>query len=96
MKIFSLFNPESPSASGYVVAVAEAPLIYLAKFSGVGYGNNSGVKIVAFFIFPLIFIFPWTKAFYGFNLPKQTYSKSSSPITKEASASLVSPGTTLP
>jgi hypothetical protein len=36
------------------------------------------------------------KAFYGFNFPKQTYSKSSSPITKEASAVLDSPATTLP
>jgi hypothetical protein len=31
---------------------------YFALFSGVGLGNNSGVKRVAFFIFPLIFIFP--------------------------------------
>lgn len=36
---------------------------YLAMFSGVGAGNNWGVNLVAFPMFPLIFIFPVMKAY---------------------------------
>jgi len=34
---------------------------YLAKFSGVGFGKRSAVKELAFFMLPLIFIFPYNK-----------------------------------
>lgn len=70
--------------------------MYLAIFSGVGGGNNSGVNIVAFFMFPLILILPVMKAFYGLSFPKQTASKSSSVIVKVASAYLSSPTLTHP
>lgn len=58
---------------------------YLAKFSGVGGGNNSGVNKLAFFIFPLIFILPYKKATDGYKVPRQTFSKSASVIEKMAS-----------
>jgi len=58
----------------------------LAIFSGVGGGKRSGVNLVAFPKFPLIFIFPYKKAFCGLSLPVQIPSKSSSNIVKVASA----------
>jgi len=57
-------------------------------FSGVGGGKRSGVNLVALAIFPLIFIFPVMKAFYGFKVPLQTPSKSASVIVNVESAFL--------
>jgi len=71
-------------------------LEYLATFSGVGGGNNSGVNNEAFFIPPLILILPLMKAFYGLRVPKHTASKSLSVIVKVASAYLSNPTLTFP
>ncbi len=38
---------------------------YLATFSGVGGGKSSGVNKEAFFIFPLIFIFPYKNKLFN-------------------------------
>ena len=65
-------------------------------FSGVGGGNRSGVNLVALAMLPLIFILPCINAIYGFNLPRQTASKSSSVIVKVASAFSGLPFFTLP
>jgi len=55
-------------------------------FSGVGGGKRSGVNFDAFPMWPWIFILPYMKAIWGFSLPRQTASKSSSVIVKVASA----------
>ena len=67
-----------------------------AKFSAVGGGKRSGVNFAAFDMFPLIFILPYMNAIYGFNLPMQTASKSSSVIVKVASAFAGAPYVVLP
>ena len=59
---------------------------YFEIFSGVGGGKRSGVNLVAFAIFPFIFILPCMKAIWGFNFPRQIASKSSSVIVNVASA----------
>lgn len=60
--------------------------VYLAIFSGVGGGNKSGVNLVAFPMFPLIFIWPFMKAVWGLSFPRQTSLKSSSVMVNVASA----------
>jgi hypothetical protein len=57
----------------------------------VAYGNKSGVKAVAFFRFPKIFIFFLKNAIYGFSLPWHIKLKSLSVISNVASIYLDSP-----
>ena len=64
--------------------------LYLAKFSGVGAGNRSGVNLVALAIFPLIFILPVINALLGFSFRLQISAKSASLIVNVASAFLAS------
>ena len=56
------------------------------------FGNMSGVNFIAAYIlqllikyFPVIFIFPYMNAYYGFNVPEAIAIKSSSKIEKVAS-----------
>lgn len=64
--------------------------LYFAMFSGVGAGNRSGVNLVAFAIFPFIFILPVINALFGFNFLLQISAKSASLIVNVASAFLAS------